>query len=94
MAIDVNGKNVEDLVDVLELFGINPLEWKSGKTAADLLEEVREGESQLVLARLVEVVKMRVLSTGRPRMELVELGKRRKNGDVVMHDKPLLYSAG
>lgn len=89
MALHAPGLDADALADLLRYFGIDWSKWKSGKTPSDLLHELRAGESQLVIARVVEVVKMRVrLLEGRPKMELVELGKKHAGMEPVMHKGP------
>lgn len=89
MAFPASEASLWHLEQELMTFGVDPKLWKSGKTPSDLLEELRDGESQLVLARVVEVVKMRVrLEEGHPKMELVELGKKHAGMEPVMHKEP------
>jgi 8-oxo-dGTP pyrophosphatase MutT (NUDIX family) len=88
MAFPANEACLTDLAIELDRFGIDPRLWKSGKTPADLLGELRDGESQLVLARVVHVVKMRIISNWQSGKELVELGKQHAGGEPMMHKKP------
>lgn len=89
MAFDIERQGtVWHLEQLLLTFGIDPKLWRSGKIPSDLLEELRKGESRLVLARVVEVVKMRVFSLRHFEQELVELGKKHAGMEPVMHEKP------
>lgn len=88
MAFQAGEASLWHLEQELMTFGVDPRLWKSGKTPTDLLEELRDGESQLVLARVVEVVKMKIFSAKRPGEELVELGKKHIGAEPVMHKKP------
>ncbi len=88
MAIRGDRLTLERLEELLDEFGVDPTQWKSGKTPADLLRDLRSGERQLVLVQVVDVVKMRMLSPARPGMELVELGKKHAGSEPVMQKKP------
>ncbi len=74
-----------DLADLLSKAGVDPAKWPM-KSVGDVLEELRAGESELVLARLVSVVKMNVFSADCKR-RLVETGKE-EEGKFVAHRHP------